>query len=179
MGILKKWRLIFKESMDLFLNVVTNLLKAPCELTWVWSLKTIKSLCRWISVGFSGYDHHKVGHSVATSCLNHRLQLQLGVLLGLSTLRGNRLCLWRPYSCQHSQHLYFIGSCRSSWLLDCWATPRGRYDEYSSKVFLQLRNQGVTFRRRADNTTEGDADWLSNTPTRAPFNDTCWLVFGQ
>jgi hypothetical protein len=21
--------------------------------------------------------------------------------------------------------------------------------------------------------TEGDADWLSNTPTRAPFNDTC------
>jgi hypothetical protein len=23
------------------------------------------------------------------------------------------------------------------------------------------------------NTTEGDADWLNNTPTRAPFNDTC------
>jgi hypothetical protein len=22
-------------------------------------------------------------------------------------------------------------------------------------------------------TTEGDADWLNNTPTRAPFNDTC------
>jgi hypothetical protein len=21
--------------------------------------------------------------------------------------------------------------------------------------------------------TEGDADWLSNTPTRAPFNDSC------
>jgi hypothetical protein len=22
-------------------------------------------------------------------------------------------------------------------------------------------------------TAEGDADWLNNTPTRAPFNDTC------
>jgi hypothetical protein len=22
-------------------------------------------------------------------------------------------------------------------------------------------------------TTEGHADWLSNTPTRAPFNDSC------
>jgi hypothetical protein len=22
-------------------------------------------------------------------------------------------------------------------------------------------------------TTEGDADWLNSTPTRAPFNDTC------
>jgi hypothetical protein len=28
-------------------------------------------------------------------------------------------------------------------------------------------------------TTEGDADWLNSTPTRAPFNDTCWLVFDQ
>jgi hypothetical protein len=38
--------------------------------------------------------------------------------------------------------------------------------------FLQLRNQGlISFRRRADNTTEGDADWLSNTPTRASFYD--------
>jgi hypothetical protein len=22
-------------------------------------------------------------------------------------------------------------------------------------------------------TTEGDADWINSTPTRAPFNDTC------
>jgi hypothetical protein len=27
----------------------------------------------------------------------------------------------------------------------------------------------MSVRRRADNTTEGDADWLSNTPTRALF----------
>jgi hypothetical protein len=33
--------------------------------------------------------------------------------------------------------------------------------------------------REERQTAEGDADWLSNTPTRAPFNDTCWLVFGQ
>jgi hypothetical protein len=26
-------------------------------------------------------------------------------------------------------------------------TPRGRYDEYSSKVFPQLRNQGMSIRR--------------------------------
>jgi hypothetical protein len=31
----------------------------------------------------------------------------------------------------------------------------------------------ISFRRKADNATEGDADWLNNTPTRAPFNDTC------
>jgi hypothetical protein len=29
-------------------------------------------------------------------------------------------------------------------------TPRGRCDEYSSKVFSQLRNQGLSFRRGAD-----------------------------
>jgi ribosomal protein L35 len=29
-------------------------------------------------------------------------------------------------------------------------TPRGRYDEYSSKVFSQLRNQGMSIRRGAD-----------------------------
>jgi hypothetical protein len=27
--------------------------------------------------------------------------------------------------------------------------------------------------------TEGDADWLNSTPTRAPFNDTYSLVFDQ
>jgi hypothetical protein len=38
-----------------------------------------------------------------------------------------------------------------------WETPRARFDEYSSKFFPQLRNQGLSFRRRADNTTEDDA----------------------
>jgi hypothetical protein len=27
----------------------------------------------------------------------------------------------------------------------------------------------MSIRRRADSTTEGDADWLNNTPTRVPF----------
>jgi hypothetical protein len=39
--------------------------------------------------------------------------------------------------------------------------------------FLSVKNQGMSIRRRADNTTEGDADWLNNTPTRVSFNDTC------
>jgi hypothetical protein len=29
-------------------------------------------------------------------------------------------------------------------------TPRGRCDEYGSKIFPQLRNQGLSFRRGAD-----------------------------
>jgi hypothetical protein len=64
-------------------------------------------------------------------------------------------------------------------VLDVWlmtsplGTPRERCDEYSIKIFPQLRNQDMSIRRRTDNTTEGDADWLNNTPTRAPFNDTC------
>jgi hypothetical protein len=28
----------------------------------------------------------------------------------------------------------------------------------------------MSVRRKADNMTEGDADWLNNTPARAPFN---------
>jgi hypothetical protein len=36
-------------------------------------------------------------------------------------------------------------------------TPRGRYDEYSSKVFPQLRNQGMSIRRGTSQMTEGDA----------------------
>jgi hypothetical protein len=41
--------------------------------------------------------------------------------------------------------------------LDAWlmtsplGTPRGRCDEYSSKVFPQLRNQGLLFRRGETN----------------------------
>jgi hypothetical protein len=30
-------------------------------------------------------------------------------------------------------------------------TPRGRCDEYSSKIFPQLRNQGLSFRRGETN----------------------------
>jgi hypothetical protein len=44
-------------------------------------------------------------------------------------------------------------------------TPRGRYDEYSSKVFPQ----GLIVLGEERQTTEGDADWLNSTPTRAPF----------
>jgi hypothetical protein len=39
---------------------------------------------------------------------------------------------------------------------DCWGltsplgTPRGRCDEYSSKIFAQLRNQGMSIRRGAN-----------------------------
>jgi hypothetical protein len=41
-------------------------------------------------------------------------------------------------------------------LLDAWlmtsplGTPRGRCDEYSSKIFPQLRNQGLSIRRGAN-----------------------------
>jgi hypothetical protein len=48
--------------------------------------------------------------------------------------------------------------------LDCWlmtnplGTPRGRCDEYSSKIFPQLRNQGMSIRRGESQTTKGDAD---------------------
>jgi hypothetical protein len=43
------------------------------------------------------------------------------------------------------------------------------YDEHSRKSFPSVRNQGMSIRRRADNTNEGDAHWLNNTATRAPF----------
>jgi hypothetical protein len=41
--------------------------------------------------------------------------------------------------------------------IDAWlmtsplGTPRGRYDEYSSKIFPQLRNQGMSIRRGETN----------------------------
>jgi hypothetical protein len=46
---------------------------------------------------------------------------------------------------------------RNALLLDAWlmtsllGTPRGRCDEYSSKVFPQLRNQGMSIRRGETN----------------------------
>jgi hypothetical protein len=36
-------------------------------------------------------------------------------------------------------------------------TPREMCDEYSSKIFPQLRNQGMTIKREKSQTTEGDA----------------------
>jgi hypothetical protein len=33
--------------------------------------------------------------------------------------------------------------------------------------------QGLIDQEKSRQTTEGDADWLNNTPTRAPINDTC------
>jgi hypothetical protein len=58
-------------------------------------------------------------------------------------------------------------------------TPRGRYDEYSSKVFPQLRNQGLSIRRRADNTTEGDADWLSDSFGQIIYGASSKLCFAS
>jgi hypothetical protein len=37
-----------------------------------------------------------------------------------------------------------------SWMTSPLGTPRGRCDEYSSNIFPQLRNQGMSIRRRAD-----------------------------
>jgi hypothetical protein len=53
-------------------------------------------------------------------------------------------------------------------------TPRGRYDENSGKSFsLNKKPRYVNQEKKKPMTTEGDADWLNSTPTRAPFNDTC------
>jgi hypothetical protein len=51
--------------------------------------------------------------------------------------------------------------------------PRGRYDEYSSNVFPSIKKPRFIVLGEERETTEGDADWLNSTPTRAPFNDTC------
>jgi hypothetical protein len=37
-----------------------------------------------------------------------------------------------------------------SWMSSPLGTPRGRYDKYSSKIFPQLRNQGLSFLERRD-----------------------------
>jgi hypothetical protein len=48
-------------------------------------------------------------------------------------------------------------------------TPRGKYDEYSSKVFPSVKKPRYVDLGEERQTTEGDADWLNSTPTRAPF----------
>jgi hypothetical protein len=48
-------------------------------------------------------------------------------------------------------------------------TPIGRCDEYSSKVFLLVKKPRFIVLGEERQTTEGDADWLYSTPTRAPF----------
>jgi hypothetical protein len=48
-------------------------------------------------------------------------------------------------------------------------TPRGKYDEYSSKVFPSVKKPRYVDLGEERHTTEGDADWLNSTPTRAPF----------
>jgi hypothetical protein len=50
-------------------------------------------------------------------------------------------------------------------------TPRGRYDEYSSKVFPSVKKPRYVGQERSKQTNEGDADWPNNTPTRAPFHN--------
>jgi hypothetical protein len=39
----------------------------------------------------------------------------------------------------------------------------------AASLFPQLRNQGLIVLGEERQTTEGDADWLNSTPTRAPF----------
>jgi hypothetical protein len=39
----------------------------------------------------------------------------------------------------------------------------------AARFFPQLRNQGLIVLGEERQTTEGDADWLNSTPTRAPF----------
>jgi hypothetical protein len=48
-------------------------------------------------------------------------------------------------------------------------TPRGRCDEYSSKVFSSVKKPRYVNLGEERQTTEGDADWLNSTPTRALF----------
>jgi hypothetical protein len=39
--------------------------------------------------------------------------------------------------------------------------------------FLSIKKPRFIVLGEERQTTEGDADWLNSTPTRAPFNDTC------
>jgi hypothetical protein len=48
-------------------------------------------------------------------------------------------------------------------------TPRGRCDEYSSKIFLSIKKPSYVNLGEERQMTEGDADWLNSTPTREPF----------
>jgi hypothetical protein len=48
-------------------------------------------------------------------------------------------------------------------------TPRGRCDEYSSKIFPLVKKPRFIVLGEERQTTEGDADWLNSTPIRAPF----------
>jgi hypothetical protein len=48
-------------------------------------------------------------------------------------------------------------------------TPRGRCDEYNSKVFPSIKKPRYVDLGEERQTTEGDADWLNSTSTRAPF----------
>jgi hypothetical protein len=48
-------------------------------------------------------------------------------------------------------------------------TPRGRYDEHISKFFPSVKKPRYVDLGEERQTTEGDADWLNITPTRAPF----------
>jgi hypothetical protein len=74
---------------------------------------------------------------------------------------------------------YFLAGNGARKYLDCClmasplGTPRGRCDEYSSKIFPSIKKPRYVNLGEERQTTEGDADWLNSTPTRAPFNDTC------
>jgi hypothetical protein len=48
-------------------------------------------------------------------------------------------------------------------------TPRGRCDKYSSKIFPSIKKPRFIVLGEERQMTEGDADSLNSTPTRAPF----------
>jgi hypothetical protein len=48
-------------------------------------------------------------------------------------------------------------------------TLKGRYDEHSSKSFPSVEKPRYVDLGEERQMTEGDADWLNSTPTRAPF----------
>jgi hypothetical protein len=51
-----------------------------------------------------------------------------------------------------STYIPHVPSAIDAWLMaSLLGTPRGRCDEYSSKIFPQLRNQGLSIRRGETN----------------------------
>jgi hypothetical protein len=45
--------------------------------------------------------------------------------------------------------------------------------------FPSVKNQGISIRRRADNTTEGDADWLSDSFRQFMYGASSKLCFAS
>jgi hypothetical protein len=58
-------------------------------------------------------------------------------------------------------------------------TPRGRCDEYSSKIFPQLRNQGLIVLEEERQMTEGDACKLRNSSGQFIYGASSKLFFAS